>query len=108
MPLPSCPLAMAAKPVSGVKMVPDNQHTQTHLCNLNFFSKFQFFPAKFVCNTPVSMVKQARRPTRLSSTGLEVHEPQTESGLGVRVNCPFEVFKLERVGGHVVDLNKHL
>lgn len=54
------------------------------------------------------MVEQARCPTRLSSTGLEVHEPLAQSGLGVGIHCALDVLKLERVSGQVVDLHEDL
>lgn len=59
-------------------------------------------------NRPVAMVEQARCPARLSSTGLELHEPLAQFGLGVHVKRPLDVLELEWVGGHVVDLHKHL
>lgn len=61
-----------------------------------------------VRNRPVARVKQARCPARLPSTGLELHEPLAQFGLGVFIKRRSDVLELKWVCGHVVDLHEHL
>lgn len=53
-------------------------------------------------------MEQAGRPTRRAGAGLELHQPLAQFRLDVLVKCRFDVPQLEGVGGHVVDLHKHL
>lgn len=75
---------------------------------------FFFFPLSAsqlyaaVRNRPVAVMEQAGRPTRRAGAGLELHQPLAQFRLDVLVKCRFDVPQLEGVGGHVVDLHKHL
>lgn len=56
----------------------------------------------------MAVMEQAGRPTRRAGAGLELHQPLAQFRLDVLVKCRFDVPQLEGVGGHVVDLHKHL
>lgn len=61
-----------------------------------------------VRNRPAAVMEQAGRPTRRAGAGLQLHQPLAQFRLDVLVKRRHDVPQLEGVGGHVVDLHKHL